>query len=248
MTHRRSIRLGNRGFTLVELVVVLIIIFILVALLLPFFGRYSREAPRSVTCKNNLKQLALALLLYHDVHKQFPPAVGGSTGGLPTESNQGRLSGMVLLLPFMEETPLWTKISNPATFDGKEYPEMGPAPWVMEYEPWRTSMNVFHCPNDRYEREAPLINYAFCIGDIAENLHEPAAQRGVFAGGRSCTLKDISDGISNTILLGEMGTLNKRTVIGQYATGQPRSAIANPSLCLKTLKKAGSKEYGRTYH
>ncbi|HVJ82880.1 MAG TPA: DUF1559 domain-containing protein [Planctomycetia bacterium] len=114
-------RRKSPGFTLIELLVVIAIIGVLIALLLPAV-QMAREAARRTQCRNNLKQLGLALHNYHDNHKVFPPGITGQNSG--PNDNQicqfvaasgtcdnlffSRISGLTLILPFMEERGLYT--------------------------------------------------------------------------------------------------------------------------------------------
>ena len=98
------------GFTLIELLVVIAIIAILVALLLPAVQQ-AREAARRSQCKNNLKQIGLALHNYHDTSLSFPigvrTAAQGGWGG----------SFWMALLPYLDQAPLYDSL----TFDGRSY-------------------------------------------------------------------------------------------------------------------------------
>ena len=94
------------GFTLIELLVVILIIGILIALLLPAV-QAAREAARMAGCRSNMHQLGIALHAFHDVHKQFPPAITGTGPGQPWGSvtnyaNGYRKNWVIRLLPFME--------------------------------------------------------------------------------------------------------------------------------------------------
>jgi prepilin-type N-terminal cleavage/methylation domain-containing protein len=95
----------RRGFTLIELLVVIAIIGVLVALLLPAVQQ-AREAARRVQCRNNLRQIAVALHNYHDRSGSFPPSSVAGGSGLDT----GWWSWIVRVLPEIDQQPLYAQL------------------------------------------------------------------------------------------------------------------------------------------
>jgi len=106
-----------RGFTLVELLVVITIIGILIALLLPAV-QAAREAARQLNCSNNMKQLGVALHGYHEVHGCFPPAgisygwCGQNPPQYVGDNTIHNANGLMMLLPFLEQIGLYNSYNQ----------------------------------------------------------------------------------------------------------------------------------------
>ncbi|HWL07937.1 MAG TPA: DUF1559 domain-containing protein [Planctomicrobium sp.] len=211
----------KRGFTLIELLVVIAIIAILVALLLPAVQQ-AREAARRSQCKNNLKQLGLAMHNYHDVNGQFP-----ISGGIATSDNTMRAwvpgnhrkgSVLVKLLPYVDQAPLFSKINFNLDIEHTDN-----LPLVRNQK-----IPVFICPSDPAGGARPndnfalsnyspsvgaqyMINCATYPGNYFNTFaREPftnssAEVSGMFAmEAWGAKIRDVTDGTSNTILVGEI--------------------------------------------
>lgn len=201
---------GRRGFTLIELLVVIAIIAVLIALLLPAVQQ-AREAARRTQCKNNLKQLGLALHNYHDTFNYFPARRGGtcctSTNGTLTNSNRGRKSGFVALTPFFEQNNLYQQIE--AGDPANNVPPGGPEAW-NGWAVWSVTLPGLQCPSDPFPVGVRQTSYAFCYGDDMRAVNGQGVRRGLFwaSGGTGAAfggvqIGAISDGLSNTIALSE---------------------------------------------
>ena len=106
---RRSVH--RLGFTLIELLVVIAIIAVLIALLLPAVQQ-AREAARRTQCKNNLKQLGLAIHNYHDVHGQFSQNFDAAWGVCAATGSQGsQWSWITMSLPYLDQAALYNQFN-----------------------------------------------------------------------------------------------------------------------------------------
>jgi len=193
---------GRRGFTLVELLVVIAIIGTLVGLLLPAV-QSAREAANRSKCTNNLKQLGLAHLNYHDVRKHFV-----ALRGQDMRINSPRIapqyvyilewwSGNLPLLPFYEQQTYYDTIVNWLTSTAvATYPVAASDTW----QPWRTpaaanpgimlaQVPTLRCPSDgratafHGDANRGTTNYMFSVGDICQNVSDTTITRGVFGRG-----------------------------------------------------------------
>ncbi len=189
----------RKGFTLIELLVVIAIIGVLVALLLPAVQQ-AREAARRSQCKNNLKQIGLALHNYHDTHQAFPPGYLYKVGS--SSENASGFAWGAMLLPYVDQAPLYAQFNwNVAVWDS------------ANEAPRNRHLSVFLCPSDpvssgSYVEMGPTPeNYAMgCyVGNFGPpDLDATQEQRtGMFSRNSKTRSSEVTDGLSNTLMTGE---------------------------------------------
>ncbi len=215
----------RRAFTLIELLVVIAIIAMLVAILLPAVQQ-AREAARRSTCQNNLKQMGIALHNYHDVHNTLPSA-SVRTAYTVSRGFYGK-SGWawsVMILSYIEQGSL---------YDGMQINvnNMVDTPAMLKYT--QTVIPVYRCPsspapdlNANFKKSSwpasdvpATSNYKALFGSLDEGGsastvpgcptsgfsrgHCFGGENGLFGAGSSVRFRDIQDGLSNTLAVGEV--------------------------------------------
>jgi prepilin-type N-terminal cleavage/methylation domain-containing protein/prepilin-type processing-associated H-X9-DG protein len=189
--------LCRSAFTLIELLVVIAIIAILIGLLLPAVQKV-REAAARVQCANNLKQMALACHTYHDSYGVFPAGLGAHGDGLgvtaanyfhPTvPANLQFASWHTHILPYMEQQPLAERM-RPNTA-GLGLP-----------------VKMYVCPSDQFASlTVPgqlTTSYVGVAGRTTNAPEFPAAMSGILYWRSKVTIPGVSDGTSNTVMIGE---------------------------------------------
>ena len=197
----------RRGFTLIEVLVVIGVVALLVALLLPAV-QAAREAARRMQCSNNLKQIGLALHNYHSTHETFPPGAFNTRNADGTIRANADFSTQVRILPGLEQNPLY----NAANFAIAA--RIDPAGLAVNSTVTSARLGAFLCPSSpapnwpspQNSLLAPGNNYFASYGAGLE-WHANVVggpPNGMFqVGGAPFGLRDIQDGSTHTIAFGE---------------------------------------------
>ncbi len=204
-----------RGFTLIELLVVIAIIAILIALLVPAVQQ-AREAARRSSCKNNLKQLCLAVHNYESTYGVFPP------GRLPFPLV---FSAHARLLPFIEQANLDNLLDYdvpPLTFGGG-FPAGAPNENAA-----KNRLPIFMCPSDKagvIGSQFGGISYPVCAGSGTVNNGSMTSSDGVIFAVSRIQFADIRDGTSNTAIFGESTFGTGSTNVGLTPQDASRQSV-----------------------
>ncbi len=227
---RRSLS-RRSGFTLIELLVVIAIIAVLIALLLPAIQQ-AREAARRSQCKNNLKQIGIAVHNFHDTFNGLVPLSMNPTVEGTQDSNYCSAAWSVMILPYLEQSTLYNQINFSQAMDSATNTAVFQTPGA--------GLGVYNCPSVHGSAAANFANasnspgmgaagaygakgdYAAVVwmgtnnpnyhmahhGSIADQYQalRPAKflTAGVFANWKPRdTFANVTDGTSNTLFIGE---------------------------------------------
>ena len=204
----------HRGFTLIELLVVIAIIAILMGLLLPAVQKVRASAAR-IQCVNNLKQMGLACHNYHDTLGGLPAGYLANVGYVDgaTDTSPGWGWGTAIL-PFLEQDNLYRSINLNGSIAA---PENAAA--------ISTTVKTYVCPADLIPQPFftvldaygnPLViaapsSYAACVGGDETDVEGPTGLGAFYRNSRT-RLTDITDGTSNTIMIGERAWSNAQGI------------------------------------
>jgi len=199
-------RRPRSGFTLIELLVVIAIIAILIALLLPAVQQ-AREAARRSQCKNNLKQIGLALHNYHDTHNSLPPAWIDWHGWWAPPLHAAHAN--VAILPYLDGGNGEELYDHNVRWDHANNQDLAT---VMP--------NVYQCPSTPGAGETEpnsgfqTSDYNYIRSDTGW-ITDPAPAKSMFEMNEFRKFRDVTDGMTNTIMLYESAGRANSWVLGQ---------------------------------
>lgn len=209
-----KVRSSRRGLTLVEAIVILAIVGILVAIIIPAVVQ-SRESARQVECRNNLKQIGIALHNYHETFAVLSPGWIGVSAGKPDIYGINGMGWATHIIPFIEATPMYSQIdfnvsiadpSNDSFRTGKQWGF--PDSFRCASDPGASSWSIV---SGGRETVMPTGNYVGVFG--ADGLDHCVNQanrqcfgNGAFYHNSTTAFRDIRDGLASTCIVGERRT------------------------------------------
>jgi prepilin-type N-terminal cleavage/methylation domain-containing protein/prepilin-type processing-associated H-X9-DG protein len=235
-------RAPRPGFSLIELLIAIAIIAILVGLLLPAVQKVRAAAAR-LSCQNNLKQVGLGLMSYHDANLAFPSGyVATAPSGDPNFASAPGWGWAALVLPYIEQAPLYAQLQGAIQAN---VPVTDPSVATAI----QTRVAVYICPADlappgpfavyslggnasypiTYSQGRPGTvlagpsSYAACVGRDEDSDADGVTGSGAFYCNSRTRLTDLADGTSSTILIGERAWGNAQ---GVWAGAIPGCAMA----------------------
>jgi prepilin-type N-terminal cleavage/methylation domain-containing protein len=172
--------MSRRGFTIVELLVVIAIIGMLIGLLLPAVQAV-REAARRMQCQNNLHQIGIAMHNYHAAFRKLPP---GGIEVRPETSRGKQIAWSAMVLPFLEQSAVYSKIDFNFAFD---HP--------VNREAAATPIEAYLCPStprvELLKRGMGATDYGGIYGERILTTNYPP--RGVFIHDQGIRFRDVTD-------------------------------------------------------
>jgi len=213
MNRAKPVSRKMAGFTLVELLVVIAIIGVLVALLLPAI-QAARESARRTSCVNNMKNLGIACLNFHDSNKKLP-----TSNRAPGVATAPRFAWSTLMLPYFEEQ---------SVYDQYDFQTNWSNPMSQNFKLVGTRLPVFECPSTPEERfdgdiqywtqgianweasrcsaptdYSPIVQVETRVYTSVLGIDPPVDATGMMLRNAVCTLRHVADGTSHTIMLAE---------------------------------------------
>jgi prepilin-type N-terminal cleavage/methylation domain-containing protein/prepilin-type processing-associated H-X9-DG protein len=240
---RRSNAAASNAFTLIELCVVIAIMAVLVAILLPAVQQ-AREASRRITCRNNLRQLGVALHNFHSTWQHFPAGRGDPLPGV--------FSPFAYLLDHLEQTSVRQVIDfqqAPTTFSvagGVVYDGAANLPAA------KTRLAMLQCPSDPFAggvagSEFGSTNYAANAGSGLRQWGSLTDADGVFFKGSRIGLRDIPDGSTQTVAMSERLMGPGSSGAGDVVSDVQRLMLEIPGGSDTTPTACGSPANGNSY-